>query len=311
MKIVVPEYIEIIASKHLDELKSLGDVTLYPDFPKTDNEIIKRIHDAELVAVKWLKINKNILNNCNKLKYLIMLSIGINFVDYQAATTKGIKIINCPTHNSYAVAEHIIGLMFAASRHIPQAQNLVKKGVWKESPYSFSGTELLGKKLGLIGYGHIGKKVALLANNLGMKITYVNSKSSTQDLDKLLSTSDYISLSLPYSEKLYHYLDEKKLKLLKKTAFLINTARGELIDQKVLIRYLKEGKISGAGIDVFENEPINSKPSQEIVELANLSNVVATPHIGYNTKEAALRLGEEFIKNVKACLAGSPINSKN
>lgn len=311
MKIVMPEYIEILSNKYIDELKSLGDVKLYADFPKTDEEIVRRIGDAELVLFKWIKINANIIKKCPFIRYVIALSIGINFVDYKKATEKGIKIINCPTHNAHAVAEHIIGLMYAISRNIVEAQMLIRRGNWKDTPYAFSGSELAGKKLGLIGYGQVGKKVAFLAEGIGMEISFVNSKSSEQELEALIKSSDYISLSLPYSDRVHHLIDERRLGLMKKTAFLINTARGEIIDQKVLVKFLKENRIAGAAIDVFENEPINSDPSIEIVELVNLANVIATPHIGYNTKEAAIRLGQEMLKNVKACITGKLINVKN
>ena len=175
----------------------------------------------------------------------------------------------------------------------------------------FTGTELSGKKLGLVGFGQIGKKVERLAKAMRMTVLYANSKTIPADLDKLVASSDYISLSLPYSEKTHHLIDERRLNLMKDTAYIINCARGGIIDQKMMTRFLKENKIAGAAIDVFENEPVDTVPSSDIIELVNLPNVIATPHIAFNTKEAAVRLGEELLKNVKACLAGKPINVKN
>ncbi len=306
----MPEYIGILSQQHIEELKKLGDVQLFNDYPKTDEEIIKRIGDAEIVLFKWIKITAHVIENCPSIHYAIALSIGTNFIDKQKAQEKGIVVINSPTHNAHAVAEHVIGLIFAISRNIVVAQNLIRSGKWKDTPYMFSGSEIVGKKLGLIGYGNIGKEVELLASGLGMKVSYLNSKSSRQELDDLISSSDYISISIPYTEKVHHLIDGRRLAYMKKSAYIVNTARGEIIDQKILFRFLKERRIAGAALDVFENEPINAAPGKEIVELANLSNVVATPHIGYNTPEAALRLGDEMIKNVKACIAGNPVNVK-
>ena len=311
MKIVIPEYVEILSAEYIEELKKLGDVTVYPDFPKNDEEIISRIGRAELIAFNWIKINSRIIESCPDLKYIITLSTGINFVDSNYASQKGIKVINCPTHNAQAVAEHIIALMLAISRNIVEAQTLIRKGRWKEIPYMFTGTELSGKKLGLVGFGQIGKKVERLAKAMRMTVLYANSKTIPADLDKLVASSDYISLSLPYSEKTHHLIDERRLNLMKDTAYIINCARGGIIDQKMMTRFLKENKIAGAAIDVFENEPVDTVPSSDIIELVNLPNVIATPHIAFNTKEAAVRLGEELLKNVKACLAGKPINVKN
>lgn len=311
MKIVIPEYVEILSDEYIGKLKKLGEVKVYSDFPKTDEEIIRRIGKAELVAFKWIKINSRVIDFCPTVKYIISLSTGINFVDSKKAAQKGIKVINCPTHNAQAVAEHIIGLMFAVSRNIVEAQTLIRKGRWKETPYMFTGTELAGKKLGLVGYGQIGKKVERLAKSLGMTVIHSNSKTLPLDLDRLIASSDYISLSLPYNEKTRHLLDGRRLGLMKNTAFVINAARGGIIDQKMLTQFLKDNKIAGAAMDVFEDEPVNTNPSEDIVELVNLPNVIATPHIGFNTKEAVIRLREEFLKNVKACLAGKPVNVKN
>src|SRR3989344_4351541 len=303
MKIVIPEYVEIVSDEYIRKLKKLADVTVYPDFPKNDEEIISRIGKAELIALNWIKINSRIIENCPDLKYIITLSTGINFVDSNYASQKGIKVINCPTHNAQAVAEHIMALMLAISRNIVEAQTLIRKGRWKEIPYMFTGTELSGKKLGLVGFGQIGKKVERLAKAMRMTVLYANSKTIPADLDKLVASSDYISLSLPYSEKTHHLIDERRLNLMKDTAYIINCARGGIIDQKMMTRFLKENKIAGAAIDVFENEPVDTVPSSDIIELVNLPNVIATPHIAFNTKEAAVRLGEELLKNVKACLA--------
>lgn len=311
MRIVLPEYIDIFSQKHFDRIKKLGDVTIYYDFPKTDDEIIKRVSYADLIATKWLQINENILSKCSKLKYAIALSVGINFYAKKVAKDKGIKIINCPSYCTNSVAEHIFALMLALSRNIVKAQSSIRLGKWKRSPYSFMGTELSGKTIGLIGYGKIGKKVAQLSKCFGMNVLFVNSKSTSKQIDDLIKQSDFVSLNLTYNTQTHKLLDKKRLYLMKKTAFLINTSRGEIVDNKILMRLLKTDQIAGAGLDVFENEPINKAPSKEIINLARMPNVITTPHIGFNTKQAAERLGDELIENIIACVKGKPKNIAN
>lgn len=311
MKIVVPENIAFLLPEHIDILRSFEDTVMYVDLPKTEDETIKRIGDAEIVIVGWVKITSNILDHCQKIKYIIALPSGIDSIDKTAATKKGIKILNCPTYSSRAVAEHTMGLVFAVSRHIVPAQMSIQKGKWKETPYSFEGVEVAGKKIGIIGLGQIGGQIKSLAAGVGMEVLFADKETPEEDIDTLIATADFLSLNLPYTKETYHLINARRLGLMKKTAFIVNTSRGELIDQKELIRFLKEGRIAGAAIDVFEGEPVNEGPSQEIIELVNLPNVIATPHIGFNTKESAIRHGEELLKNIRSCMSGTPINLKN
>jgi phosphoglycerate dehydrogenase-like enzyme len=141
-----------------------------------------------------------------------------------------------------------------------------------------------------------------------MKVKFANSKTSPKDLDNLIKNSDIISLNLLLTKKTYHLIDERRIKLMRESTYLVNTSRGEIVDQKALLQALKTKRIAGAALDVFEEEPKTEKISEEIVELASLPNVIATPHIAYNTKEAALRLGNEFVENVKACINGKSVN---
>jgi len=308
MKIVLPECIEILSNRHVNQLKKLG-VVFYNNFPKSEEEFMKRTKEAEIIVFKWYpKVSENIIKNASKLKYIVALSTGINFVDVDYASKKGVKVINCPNHNVYAVAEHVFTLMFSLVRNIVEAQTSIRKGDWKKSPYSYQGVELSGKKLGIIGYGKIGKDVAKIGKAIGMNIQYVNSKSSSDDIDKLISSSDFISLNIPLTKRTKNIIDKRRINLMKKTAYLINASRGEIIDQQALFFTLKNRKIAGAGLDVFVNEPITDKASLDIVKFAKLPNVITTPHLGFNTKESALRLGDEFIRNIEAILKEKPIN---
>ena len=308
MKIVFPDYIYFTA-KHEIQLKSLSEITIYNDIPKTEEEIVNRIAGAELIAAAWVDITEPIIKSNPNLKYILVPGVGYDNVDVKAATEAKIKVINCPTHNIVAVAEYTLGLILIVTKKILAANTSLKAGNWNTQDYV--GTELSGKKLGLIGYGNIGRKVAQLATSFGMEVSYANSQTPANQLDELIATADILSLHLPVTQQSKYLLDERRLNLMKESAYLINTARGAIADQKALLKVLKEKRIAGAALDVFENEPVAGKPSAEILELCQLDNVVATPHIAYNTEEAAIRLGEELIENIQACLKGSPINVVN
>ena len=314
MKVVFVDYVELM-DKHEPHLKSLGEVTIYNNAPDGEEEIINRITGAELITASWVSITEKIIKSTPSLKYIIVTAAGYDFVDIKAATTAGIKVINCPTHNTLAVAEYTICLILTVTRRIVAANLALKNGNWNTQAYI--GTELRGKKLGLIGYGNIGRKVAQLATNLGMDVSYANSKTSPSELDHLIANADILSLHVPFTIQSKYLIDERRLNLMKKSAYLINTARGAIVDQLALKTALKERRIAGAALDVFANEPIfeneltTDNPSEEILQLTQLDNVVATPHIAYNTEETAVRLGEELIENIQACINGSPINVVN
>lgn len=311
MRIVLPEHIDILPKKYIEELGKLGEVKVFNDFPKTEAEIAKRIQDAQIVVVKWIRPSEKLLEKAPQLECIVVLSSGYADLPLKEARTKGITILNCPKHNTLAVAEHAIALLFALIRHVVEAQLNIQGGQWRKSPYSYLGREVTGKRIGIIGYGNIGKKVAKLAKGLGMKVVYVNSQSSPQELDDLIKTSDFITLNLSYSKSAYHIINESRLKQMKKTAFLINTARGAIVDTKALEKALRAGEIAGAALDVVEGELTVGDAPSELVKLSKLPNVVITPHIAYNTKEAAERLGREMVENVKAYIEGNPVNVVN
>lgn len=308
MKIVIPERIDVLPKKYLDELNKFGQVLSYKDFPTDSDEILSRIREAELLIVKWIDLPKDFLDYCVKLKAIVTLTSGYGHLPIKEARNKGIDVINCPTHNSNAVAEHVIALMFAVARKISISQVNIQKGNWKSTPYDFLGMEFKGKELGLVGHGNIGSKVGEKAKALGMKVKFVNSKSSSDEIDKLVRQSDIISLNLPLNERTKYLFDRRRLGFMKSTAILVNTSRGDLLDQRALYDLLKQNKIFGAGLDVFSGSPAKGKAPDEIVNLAKLANVVTTPHLAFNTLEAGERMGKEMIENVDAWIKGKPIN---
>jgi phosphoglycerate dehydrogenase-like enzyme len=314
MKIVIPDKIDLI-QEHIDQIRSLGDVTIYNDTPKTEEEILQRIAGAEIITANFIDITARIISDIIKasstLKYIIVPAVGYEWVDIKTATEKGIKILNCPTQNAKAVANYTIALIFAVTRQIVTADIALRNEKWKEDISAYKGIELSGKKLGLIGYGNIGKDVEQLAKALGMEVIYANSKTSSEELDHLVSSADIISLHAPLTTSTNNILNEKRLRMMKKGSYLINTARGAEVDQKTLAELLENGHLAGAALDVFVNEPLTGDPSKEIVKLANMPTVVATPHIAFNTEETDKRLGDELIADIKSCIEGNPINTVN
>ncbi|MGJ3246081.1 MAG: NAD(P)-dependent oxidoreductase [Elainellaceae cyanobacterium] len=305
MNIVITDYIDLLEADW-ETLRTLGDVTVYEDIPQTESDIIRRIAKAELITVSWIDITAPIIHNSPHLKYIVVPAVGYDQIDLQAAQKRGIRIINCPRHNALAVAEYTIGLMFAVTRHIIAAHRSIQHNSW--NPHRYQGVELRGKHLVLIGYGNTGRQVAQLAQGLGMSMDWASSNTSPEQLDQLIASADILSLHLPLTPSTHHLLDARRLTLMKSSAYLINTARGAIVDQQALIKALKQQRIAGAALDVFDNEPITDGPNAQIIELSTLPTVVATPHIAYNTQESTARLGQELIANIKACLQGKPIN---
>lgn len=303
MKIIFPDHIDI-PYKQKQQLITLG-ADFYNDLPETE-QLKKRLADAEIVVPNYVDLPQEVIDAAPQLKYIIAPSVGYDWIDSKYAASKSIQTLNCPTFNSQAVAEHFIGLLLALKRKIISANSHLAGGMWL--PADFAGTEVNNARLGLVGYGNIGKKIESLAAGLGMKVEHVNSRSNSDEVDALLADSDVICLCAQLNEQTRHMIDDRRLKLMRKDALLINISRGAVIDQAALIRLLKAAPHFNAALDVFENEPLTGKPNKDIVQLANLPNVIATPHIGYNTIESQKRLGEELFEAIKACLAGRPIN---
>lgn len=311
MKTVIPENLETVPPEYIDELSKLVNLKVYEDFPTGEKEIIRRIRNTELLIVKWIYLPENFLDFCKNLKYIVTLSSGYAHLPLKEAKLRKIVIVNSPTHNSRSVAEHVITLMFAVARGIFCAQENIKRGNWKDTPYEFQGVELFGKTLAQIGYGNIGKQVAGLAKKIGMKVVAANSQTANWELDKIIANADFISLNVPSTPKTKNLMDTRRIGLMKKSAFLINTARGDIVDQKALYSALVDKKIAGAGLDVFMDTPPVGKAPSDVIKLTRLQNVIATPHVAFNTKEAGEKMGKEMLDNVRAILRGKPINVVN
>jgi len=256
----------------------------------TSDQIKEKIGQYNIVIVRGrTKLTKELIEKADNCKIIARVGVGLDNIDGDAAKAKNIRVINAVEAAMTAVAELVLGLMFALARQIPRGDRGIRDGDWLKK--ELKGTELKGKYLGLIGCGNIGKRLGRLARGLNMNIIGydvipIDEEFSKDvglmktDLDTLLQSSDYVSIHVPLLDSTYHMINAKKLSLMKKTAKIINTSRGGVIDEEALYEALKNGNLGGAALDVFENEPATN------TKLATLDNVILTPHIGAQTKEA-------------------------
>lgn len=312
MNIVIPHKIPV-PKHYIEELRSLG-ATLYDD-TTTTTELKERIRDAELITTRTLTdspefdTTADIIDAAPKLRYIITPSTGYNHIDIAHATRKGITVLNCATFNSQAVAEHALSLLLATNRYLAEGDARLRSGTWDRS--DLTGYELGGKRVGLIGYGHIGQLLEKLLSGLGMSVSYTRSHSTDAETDQLLAESDFVIICAPLTEATRGMIDARRLGLMKSSALIVNIARGPIINQTDLIEALTSSQIRGAGLDVFAAEPTGTTPDSEIITLANLPNTVVMPHTAYLTFEANDKLGAELVADIKSCIDGAPINIVN
>jgi D-3-phosphoglycerate dehydrogenase / 2-oxoglutarate reductase len=263
-------------------------ITYEPEI--TPEQIEEKIGNFEVVIVRSrTKITKDMIVKAEKCKIIARVGVGLDNIDQVAAKEKNIRVINAVEGAMNAVAELVIGLMLSLAREIPRADREVRNGNWIKK--ELMGTELRGKYLGIVGLGNIGKRLGRLAkalnmNIIGYDVVPIDEEFSKEvglmkaDLGTLLASSDYVSLHVPLLESTKHLINSEKMDTMKNTARIINTSRGGVIDEDALYEYLKDGKLGGAALDVFEVEPATSN------KLASLPNFISTPHMGAQTKEA-------------------------
>ncbi len=253
-----------------------------------------------LVVRSATKVRTEIIDAASggKLKLVIRAGVGVDNIDVDYALENGIEVHNTPNASSASVAELALGHMFTLARHLHHSNITMKNGEWNKKEYE--GIELAGKTLGLVGFGRIAKVLAKKAMAIGMKVIYTDMHGPFVDfpefqdveMEALLEQSDFISLHIPYLPELGAVIGEKELKLMKKTAYLINAARGGVVDEAALVAALDAGEIAGAALDVFEEEPTKNQA------VLNHPKISLTPHIGAATKEAQERIGAEVVHTV-------------
>jgi D-3-phosphoglycerate dehydrogenase len=263
-------------------------ITYEPEI--TPEQIAEKIENFEVVIVRSrTKLTKDLIEKANKCQIIARVGVGLDNIDQNTAKEKNIRVINAVEGAMNAVAELVLGLMLSLAREIPRADREVRNGNWIKK--ELMGTELRGKYLGIVGLGNIGKRLGRLAralnmNIIGFDVAPIDEEFSKEvglmkaDLGTLLASSDYVSLHVPLLDSTKHLINAEKMETMKNTARIINTSRGGVIDEDALYEFLKDGKLGGAALDVFEVEPATSN------KLASLSNFISTPHMGAQTKEA-------------------------
>ena len=263
-------------------------ITYEPEI--TPEQIQDKIENFEVVIVRSrTKITKDMIDKATKCQIIARVGVGLDNIDQAAAKEKNIRVINAVEGAMNAVAELVIGLMLSLAREIPRADREVRNGNWIKK--ELMGTELRGKYLGIVGLGNIGKRLGRLAralnmNIIGYDVVPIDEEFSKEvglmkaDLGTLLASSDYVSLHVPLLDSTKHLINAEKMSTMKNTSRIINTSRGGVIDEDALYEFLKDGKLGGAALDVFEVEPATSN------NLATLPNFISTPHMGAQTKEA-------------------------
>jgi len=268
-------------------LKEVGGVDVRTEL--TPKQLLGKIKGYDVLVVRSAtKVTKDVIDAGRKLKIIARAGAGLDNIDVQAASARGIKLINAPEAPTIAVAELVIGLMLSWARQLPRADASTKQGRWEKT--QLMGSELHGKTLGIIGTGRIGRAVGyrakaflmnLLAFDVGRSAEFAERTGGRYvDLDELLHESDFVTLHVPLTPQTHHMIGKRELGLMKPTAVLINTSRGEVVDETALVEALRKGKIAGACLDVYEREPPKGSP------LLKLPNVILTPHIGASTAEA-------------------------
>ncbi|MEM3013085.1 MAG: hydroxyacid dehydrogenase [Candidatus Bathyarchaeia archaeon] len=286
VKILVCDPVDVEGVERLRQYGFLVDVL--PSIEQSELERVIKDYDALIVRSRT-KVTARLIEKGSRLKVIGRVGAGIDNIDLEAAKKRSIAVLNTPEAPADSVAELTIGLMLNLVRKISYADHCLKEGKWAKK--EIEGTLLKGKTLGLIGLGNIGTRVAKIAKALGMKILVTKRTPPSRELldlldakfvplKELLMRSDIISVHVPLTEQTSNMIGAEEFKLMKKGAILINTSRGNVIDENALLEALKSGKLGGAGLDVFCSEPpVN-------LELVRLPNVVCTPHIGAQTEEA-------------------------
>jgi len=281
-------------------------VTYEPEI--TPEQIAEKIGSFEGVVVRSrTKMTRELVEKANKCQIIARVGVGLDNIDQDTAKEKNIRVINAVEGASSAVAELVIGLMLSMAREIPRADREIRNGNWIKK--ELMGSELKGKYLGIVGLGNIGKRLGRLAralnmNIIGYDVIPIDDEFSKEvglmkaDLDTLLSSADYVSLHVPLLDSTHHMINAEKLKMMKNTAYIVNTSRGGVIDEEALYNSLKEGNIAGAALDVFETEPATGN------NLTTLPNFIATPHLGAQTKEAQLFAANIIAEKIIQILRG-------
>jgi glycerate dehydrogenase len=294
-----------------DEIHTLGEVTLYDRTPA--DLIVERCKDADIILTNKVPFSRDVLKKLPRAKLINVTATGYNIIDTIAAKELGIQVCNVPAYGTASVAQHVFAMILELTSHVGLNADATAKGKWENcADFCFTEKpimEIAGKTLGIVGLGHIGEQVARIANAFDMRVLY-NSRSpkTTQqatyrDLNSLFAESDFISLHCPLTPENKEFVNKDLIGTMKPTSYLINTARGQLINEQDLADALNKNIIAGAGLDVLSVEP---PPSSN--PLLRAANCLITPHTAWISKEARVRIMAITAQNIKAFLEGRVIN---
>ncbi len=291
-------------------LKKEVDVDVATDL--SEKELIVRIKDYDALVVRsGTRVTRDVINAGRRLKVIGRAGVGVDNIDVEAATERGIIVLNAPEGNTVSAAEHAIAMMMSLSKNIPPANESVKRGEWTRG--KFIGVEVRNKVLGIVGLGRVGAEVAKIAHGLDMHILAYDPFISVERAEELgvqlakmgdiISKADFITIHAPLTRESRHLIGKKELKQMKDSVRIINCARGGIIDEKALYDAIKSGKVAGAALDVFEQEPPRDTP------LLELDNVIMTPHLGASTREAQINVAVSVAENVMGALKGELVRN--
>ena len=321
MKIVVLDgYTENPGDLSWDALAALGELTVYDRTSLTDEaEIISRIGDAEIVITNKTPISKNTMDACPSIKFIAMLATGYNVVDYNYAKEKGIPLSNVPVYGTRSVSQFAIALLLEVCHHIGHHSNTVYEGKWQNHIdwcyWDYPLIELADKTFGLLGCGNIGIHTAEIAKALGMRVITYDARQTEAalalgveyvSLDELFAQSDVLGLQMPLFPFNTGIINKENIAKMKDGVIIINNSRGQMVVEEDLAEALNSGKVAAAALDVVSSEPIKADNP-----LLKAKNCIITPHMSWGAKESRQRIMDCTVSNVKAYLAGEPVNVVN
>lgn len=315
MKIVILERNSVGEDVSIDCLKELGELTVYPN--TAADEVESRVKDAEVIIANKSPLHEGTLKYASSLKLICQLATGYDNVDLEYCDKRGIRVVNVVDYSTAAVAQHTFALCFYILEKLHHYDHYVKSGQYASqdrfSNFDIPFTELDGKTWGIVGMGNIGRRVANIAEAFGCKVIFYSASGNSTcteyervSLDTLLRKSDFLSLHCPLSDRTRNLIGLEALRKMKKSAILINVARGAVVNDEALYTALTEHMIAGAGLDVTGTEPM--KDSNPLSKIMDSSRLIITPHLAWASIEARIRVVEETYKNIEAFCKGERRN---
>jgi len=306
---------EGLTDRTMDALEN--ECSSFALFPTTrPGETAERIAGAELIIINKVKLTRQHLEAAPTVRLICLVATGTDVVDIQAARELGVTVCNCQGYGTASVVQHVFSLLLALNTSLISYHNDVQKGQWQKAKQfcllDHPITELQGKTLGIVGYGNLGRGVALVAEAFGMRVVIARRPGSTDTsrpaLREILPEVDALTLHCPLTDQTRDLIDASALQLMKPTAFLINAARGGIVDETALVQALQGGEIAGAGVDVLSLEP--PKESNPLLEI-KLPNLLVTPHTAWASEEARQRIIDQTTENIRAFKAGLSVRVVN